>query len=399
MPLNPRMKVISDSAKSFLLAALAVSILVSSSPVYGQSAQPANDDKQFNLLVLGDSIAWGQGLREEHKAWYLVKTWLENNSGRQVRQRVEAHSGAVIGSVGDSAGNPVPALDGEVNRGLPSVNDQIDNALRSYTDPAKVDLVIVDGCINDLDARRLLNAVNTPEGIREAAQQKCGPPMEALLSRITRTFPSAHVIVTGYYPILSERTESDLFMRALAKRLYTGAERMNDKQLRARLIEISRQWYLGSNQMLAIAAGSVDEQLRAKGSRQRVLFAEVGFQPDQSFAASQSRLWGFDASWLRKVLVILTLGRVTLKTNDEQRNQRNASCKETFKPSAGETKQQKEARENRIMLCRLAAIGHPNRKGAQVYADAIGRQLKIVMNSPGWLRSVGAIGLPANTTP
>ncbi len=393
------MKVISNSAKAFLLAALAVSILVSSAPVYGQSTRPAADDKQFNLLVLGDSIAWGQGLREEHKAWYLVKTWLENNSGRKVGERVEAHSGAVIGSVGDSAGNPVPVQDGEVNRGWPSVNDQIESALGSYADPAKVDLIIVDGCINDLDARRLLNAVNTPVGIREAAQQKCGPPMAALLSRITSTFPSAHVIVTGYYPLLSERTESDLFMRALAKRFYTGTARMNDKQLRARLIEISRQWYEGSNQMLAAAAGTVDQQLAAKGSRQRVLFAEVGFQPEHSFAASQSRLWGFDASWLRKVLVILTLGRVTLKTNDEQRNQRNASCKETFKPPAGETKQQKEARENRIMLCRLAAIGHPNRKGAQMYADAIGRQLKIVMNSPGWLRSVGAIGVPANTTP
>jgi hypothetical protein len=209
----------------------------------------------------------------------------------------------------------------------------------------------------------------------------------------------AHVIVTGYYPILSERTESDLFMRALAKIFYTGAARMNDKQLRTRLIEISRQWYEGSNQMLAAAAGTVDQQLAAKGSRQRVLFAEVGFQPEHSFAASQSRLWGFDASWLRKVLVIFTLGRVTLKTNDEQRNQRNASCKETFKPSAGETKQQKEARKNRIMLCRLAAIAHPNPKGAQMYADAIDRQLRIVMNSPGWLRSVGAIGVPANTAP
>jgi lysophospholipase L1-like esterase len=393
------MKIVSKSAKGFLLAALAVSILVSSLPVYGQSAQPATDDKQFNLLVLGDSIAWGQGLREEHKAWFLVKTWLENNGGRQVRQRVEAHSGAVIGSVGDSAGHPAPAQDGEVNRGLPSVNDQIDNALRSYADPAKVDLVIVDGCINDLDARRLLNAVNTPDGIREVAQQKCGPPMEALLSRITRTFPSAHVIVTGYYPLLSERTESDLFMRALAKRFYTGTERMNDKQLRARLIEISRQWYLGSNQMLAVAAGKVDQQLAAQGSRQRVLFAEVGFLPEHSFAAAESRLWGFDASWLRKLLVIFTLGRVTLKTNDEQRNQRDSSCKETFKPPAGETKEQKEARRNRIMLCRLAAIGHPNRKGAQMYADAIGRQLKTVMNSPGWLRSVGAIGVPANSTP
>jgi len=390
------MKVISKSAKAFLLAALAVSVFVLSLPVYGQSAPPAADDKQFNLLVLGDSIAWGQGLREEHKAWYLVKTWLENNSGRKVRETVEAHSGAVIGSVGDSAGNPVPAEDGEVNRGLPSVNDQIDSALGFYADPAKVDLIIVDGCINDLDARRLLNAVNTPDGIREASQQKCGPPMAALLSRITSTFPSAHVIVTGYYPLLSERTESDLFMRALAKRFYTGSARMNDKQLRARLIEISRQWYEGSNQMLAAAAGTVDQQLAARGSRQRVLFAEVGFQPEHSFAASQSRLWGFDASWLRKVLVILTLGRVTLKTNDEQRNQRNASCKETFKPPAGETKQQKEARENRIMLCRLAAIGHPNRKGAQMYADAIDRQLRTVLKSPGWLRSMAAIAAPGN---
>jgi lysophospholipase L1-like esterase len=394
-----RMKVVSNSAKGFLLAALAVSILVSSVPAFGQSAQPAGDDKHFNLLVLGDSIAWGQGLRQEHKAWYLVKTWLEKNGGRQVRERVEAHSGAVIGSVGDSAGNPVPAQDGEVNSGLPSVNDQINNALRSYADPARVDLVIVDGCINDLDARRLLNAVNTPDGIRELAQQKCGPPMEALLGRITRTFSNAHVIVTGYYPILSERTDSDLFMRALAKRFYTGTAPMNDKQLRARLIEISRQWYEGSNQMLAIAASRVDAQLAAQGLRQRALFAEVGFLPENSFAAPQSRLWGFDASWLRKLLVIFTLGRVTLKTNDEQRNQRDTSCKETFKPPAGETKEQKEVRLNRIMLCRLAAIGHPNRKGAQIYADAIARQLKVVISSPGWLRSMGAIAAPGSTVP
>src|SRR5258706_14043044 len=143
------MNVVSYSTKVFLLAALAASLLVSTIPTYGQNAPPVADDTYFNLLVLGDSIAWGQGLREEHKAWYLVKTWLEKNIGRQVREREEAHSGAVIGSVGDSAGNPVPAQDGEVNRGLPSVNDQINNALRAYADPAKVDLEIVDGCIND----------------------------------------------------------------------------------------------------------------------------------------------------------------------------------------------------------------------------------------------------------
>lgn len=388
------MKRIAYSSKSPILAALAAIIFISSLPIYSQSPQPVSEDKsnerQFNLLVLGDSIAWGQGLRDEHKAWYQVKTWLEDSVGRKVHERVEAHSGAVIGSPGDSGGNPVPPLDSEVNRALPSIHHQIDNALRSYADPSQVDLVLVDGCINDLDARRLLNATNTPDGIRELAQQKCGPPVEALLSRITTSFPKAHVIITGYYPILSEKTASDLFMRAMVKRLYTGTAPMNDKQLRTRLIDISREWYLATNQMLAGATSKVDADLAAKGSRQRALFAEIAFQPEHSFAAPQSRLWGFDASFLRKLLVVLTLGRVTLKTNDERRNQRGTSCKETFRRPPGETKDQERARENRIMLCRLAAIGHPNREGAQMYAEAIGKQLKLL----GWLRDMPVIGSP-----
>jgi lysophospholipase L1-like esterase len=393
------MKRIPYLAKCSSLAVLAAISFVSSLPIYAQSEQPAVVDRQFNLLVLGDSIPWGQGLRDEHKAWFLVKAWLENTVGRQVRETIEAHSGAVVGSVGDSAGNPIPPLDGEVNRGLPSVNDQIENALRSYADPAKVDLVIVDGCINDLDARRLLNAANTSEAIRELAQEKCGPPVEALLSRITGTFSNAHVIVTGYYPILSEKTSSDFFMRALFKRLYTGSAPMNDKQLRERLIEMSREWYLATNRMLAAATAKVDAQLAAKGSRQRALFAEVVFLPEHSFAAPQSRLWGFDASAIRKLLVILTLGRVTLNTNDERRSQRSASCNDIFRRPAGETNEQKQARQTRIALCRLAAIGHPNRKGAQMYAEAIGQQLKSVISSRGWLRNPNAIAAPGTAVP
>ena len=387
------MKVVSYSAKSFLRAALAAVICISSLPVYGQSIRPAGDG-QFNLLVLGDSISWGQGLRDEHKAWYQVKTWLEI-SGRKVSERIEAHSGAVIGSVADSGADPIPTLDGEVSRGVPSVNGQIDNALRSYADPSKVDLVLVDGCINDLDARRLLNAANAPAGIVELAQQKCGPPVEALLNRIAASFPNAHVIVTGYYPILSEQTANDFFMRALAKRLYTGSAPMNDKQMRARLVDISREWYQASNQMLAAATEKVDAQLAAKGSQQRTAFAEIVFLPEHSFAAPQSRLWGFDASAIRKLLVILTLGRVTLKTNDEQRNQRRTSCKETYRRTAGETREQNETREARLLQCRLAAIGHPNRRGAVMYAEAISRQLKLLISGPGWLRDKGLIAAPS----
>jgi lysophospholipase L1-like esterase len=387
-----------------LVIALAAIILISSGAARAQNPQPAATEKPaprpLNMLVLGDSISWGQGLKDEHKAWHQTKTWLKETTGRDVRERIEAHSGAVIGTdEKTSQANFVAPLDGEVNRAVPTINAQIDEALKSYADPSQVDLVLVDGCINDVDARRLLNAVNTPDEIHRSAEAKCGGLVENLLQRITASFPNAHVIVTGYFPIISEETANDFFTRALAKTLYTpaaGTPRMSDKELRARLIAISKEWYQSSNHWLTVATGKVDAELSAKGSRQRVLFAPVSFLPEHSFRARESRLWGFDASFLRKVLVVLTLGKVALRTNDERRNQRDASCKEIFKTMRGETKDEKRYRETRLMLCRIAAIGHPNRKGAVMYAEAINRQLRPLIADSGWLKeaTAGAAGSP-----
>ena len=383
------------------IAAFAAVILISFS-ICGQSPQTTPDnpaERQLNLLVLGDSILWGQGLKEEHKAWYQVKTWMQKTSGRTVREKIEAHSGALVGSARDLPLNAVTRVDGEVNRPAPTVNDQIDDAVKSYADPSQVDLVLVDGCINDIDARRFLNAANTPDRIRGLAQEKCGSLVEAMLGRITSSFPNAYVIVTGYFPVISEQTENDLFMRALAKRFYTpeaGSPKMSDKQLRARLIEISKEWYQASNHSLMGAASKIDGQLAAKGSRQRVLFADIGFLPEHSFGARNSRFWGFDASALRKLLVVLTFGKVTIRANDERRSQRNASCKEVFKRPAGETEDQKRTRKGNLMLCRLAAVGHPNRKGALMYAEAISKQLKLLVGEAGWLRDLRNVTAPGN---
>src|SRR5262245_19968496 len=400
------MRVVAPSATLSRLAALAAAILVSLT-AYAQTSQTSatvKTERAINLLVLGDSIPWGQGLKDEHKAWFLVKKWLEQNTGREVRAQIEAHSGALIGAIAEPGVDPRTnyALDGELSRGQPTINDQIDSALHLFADPSQVDLVLVDGCINDLDSRRLLNAANTPDSIRELAQAKCGGPVEALLSRITTLFPAAHVVITGYYPIITENTANDLFMRALAKRFYSpaaGATKLNDKALRARLIAISREWYQTSDLMLAVTARKIDSQLTSKGSRQRVIFADPAFQPEHSFAASKSRLWGFDASALRKLLVVLTLGKVQLRTNDERRSQRTALCKTQFKKSENETPEQKASREDRLMRCRLAAAGHPNRKGAAMYADAIGKLLKPIIADTGWLKDPRAIASPANPVP
>lgn len=382
------------------LALVAVAALISFSTVFAQSAEAERKaDRSLNLVVLGDSISWGQGLKEEHKSWYLIKSWLQQTTGREVRTTIEAHSGAVIGSPDDLKGPSNGELDGELSRAYPTIHGQLDNAIKRFADPRQVDLVLVNGCINDLDSRRLLNAANTPEHIRLSAQEKCGPPMETLLQRITRAFPNTHVVVTGYYPILSERSANDLFMRALTRRFYTpeaGAPRLNDQMLRARLISISREWYQTSDQMLSAAARKIDAQLQAAGSHQRVLFADAGFAPENAFAAGRSRLWGFDATTLRKLLVVLTLGKIKVRTNDDRRSQRSELCKTILAKTENESPEERAARADRLLRCRVAAVGHPNRKGAAMYADAVGRLLKTLISETGWLRDSRTLAAPSS---
>ena len=114
----------------------------------------------------------------------------------------------------------------------------------------------------------------------------------------------------------------------------------------------------------------------ARGTRQRVLFAKVALEPEHAFSARKSQLWGFDASFLRKLLVVLTLGKVDLRTNDEVSSLRSAACRDFYKSVPGESEDEKRSRKDRLMVCRLAAIAHPNRKGAVLYAEAIKEQMQ-----------------------
>ena len=378
--------------------ALATLILVFTYTTYAQSSQPAAKtaigQPELNLLVLGDSILWGQGLKEEHKSWYLVKMWLQE-TGVTVREKIEAHAGAVIGTAGTSPPKSL-TLYGEVNSAWPTLHDQIDDALKSFVDPSQVDLVLVDGCINDVNARRFLNAANTPEVIQELAREKCGAPVEELLTRIAASFPNAHIVITGYYPVVSDKTPRDLFMRALAKRFYApmaaDGPKLSDKELLARLARISTAWYEASNRWLMEAVAKVNSLMALKGSRQRVLFAKIPFLPEHAFAARESRLWGFEGTTLRKMLALVTLGKVDLHANDEVRSQRASVCQDFFKRVPGETEEQKRTRKDHLLVCRLASIAHPNRKGAVMYAEAIKEQLQIFLRNPGWLRTSAVSG-------
>jgi lysophospholipase L1-like esterase len=365
-----------------------VGIILTVSCAYSQAPESPGQAKaikrQLNMLVLGDSIVWGQGLKTEHKTWYQLKTWLELNTGRVVVERIEAHSGAVIesGSADDSrvAKNP------EVNLALPTINEEVDNALKFYSDPSTVDLVLISACGNDVGAGNLLNASGSEE-VDRITQAKCGPPMERLLHKIATSFPAAQVIVVGYYPFFSEKTRNDFVMKALARRFYKtapGAPRIGRKEVLEQLTANSRTWYQSSNKTLAEVARKTSAELGA--GRERIVFVKIEFPSDYSFAAKGTRLWGFNRSPFRMMLVFLSFGKIPLPPNDEVRSQRRASCDDVFKRQPNETSEQKKDRQRRHLLCRYASLGHPNRKGAILYADAITEALKTTLGINGLSR-------------
>lgn len=109
------------------------------------------------------------------------------------------------------------------------------------------------------------------------------------------------------------------------------------------------------------------------------MFARIDFLPEHSFRAPKTQLWNFESSPIRKLLVILSFGKISLRPNDQVRRQRNASCKKFWKIAPSESASGKKERKNQELLCRYAALGHPNREGALVYVEAISEQLKTML--------------------
>ncbi len=383
--------------KPFLFAAvltLAVSYGAISASANCNPGAPAAKGGALHMLVLGDSIMWGQGLKPEQKFWRRVKCWIEEKSGREVFEKVFAHSGALI----DNSSTEPPRFtskDREVNLPFPTVNQQLDQARAYYgNDRASVDLILVDGCINDVDVANLLDATAAPESMRQRITGPCLNGMHTLLQRITSSFPNARIIVTGYYRIVAAETDDNAFLRQLVKKINSGkpeARRMTDKQLRERLIAISELWYRTSTASLEEAVNRVNAELGAQDRSPRVSFVEIGFSPEHSFAAADTLLWNFvfgstNLSGFRKVIVALSFGTAAYKPNDDVRESRVKSCNETFKPppkGTKESKEEKQSRNDHLLICRYASLGHPNQMGALIYAEAIKGKLQSFIDRVG----------------
>ncbi len=379
-----------------LLFVLGVLFLLNATPVFADCPDqgPFAKDEPLQMLVIGDSIMWGQGLREDEKFSTRVKCWLQQKTSREVRVHVEAHSGAVIS--GSSGPTDFPTTSGEVNSTTPTINQQLDHAIRFYNESrTSPSLILMNGCINDIGVKNLLAAATPLGDLRVQARTICGDSMLALLQRVRNSFPQAQVLVTGYYPIVSAQSDDNPFLRLLVKKLNNlrpEAPKMTDKEMRQRLIAISSEWYKTSTASLSEAVTKINSA-EPPGVFSKVAFVEIQFGPEHVFAAPETLLWNFmyastNVTGFTKLIVLLSFGTTAYKPNDHVRETRVKSCEQTFKKPKGikEDKKQKSAREDLRLICRYASLGHPNHMGALIYTEAIKGHLLQVIDKAGWKR-------------
>lgn len=309
----------------------------------------------IRLLAFGDSVMWGQGLLHPNKLSTLVGEKLkERFSGRGVyADEIYAHSGAtVVPPTGELLpGRPslLPPSDGrdeEATRGeVPSSSPSISAQIRAWDRPelreaaARVDVVLLDGGINDVNVRNIIHPFNSDDALRRDTERFCGGiGMTPLLHLALRVFPNARIIVIGYYPIVSEQSNTFMILLLLSTLaivsvtavpgLTAAALAIIHERMNAR----SRIFFETSSRVLA-------ETVHAAGPR--VTFVPSGFGPEHAFAAPQSRLWGL--GFPAEPIDPIALARRRVCTGDA--------------------------------ICQIASIAHPNPDGARAYADAIAPHL------------------------
>jgi pyruvate/2-oxoglutarate dehydrogenase complex dihydrolipoamide acyltransferase (E2) component len=291
------------------------------------------------LVTVGDSVHWGQGLTRPNKLHTRVAHRLRAQDPGLVEHHM-AHSGAVIG-VGATVVRP--GVDGEVPVGSPTILEQV---AAFPGDPAEVDTVLVNGGINDVDIRNILNPLLSSQRLSDLIQEHCLDSMRVLLEETVSRFPAARtrIVVTAYYPILSHRSkpfgiplllESEgLLAPATTSHLATVGKNP--------VVEHCLLFWRESTTCLRQAVDAVN----AAHPPARIRFVDPGFTERNAAFADEPWLFGM---------------KLGLLPEDEVAGPRRSSCQAAI--PAGEIL----AREQ----CFRASAGHPNVWGAGRYADAI----------------------------
>ena len=249
-----------------------------------------------------------------------------------------AHSGAVIGATG-ATGSPEP---GEVPASRLSVIEQCDGYTNS---PETVDLVLMDGGINDVGVATILNPLALIPSLESRIVRACHDGMLVLLRKVSAKFskPSCRILVTGYYPILSAKSDPTGTLKLLSLfGIAVPAFLDKDEDFINPVLDRCEKFFRNSTQQL--------QQAITDAGDGRITFVPSGFTDDNSvFVPGTSLLWGLDLS------------------DDMDPQDPVATARRPLCDTAYPNPLQVVDRE----LCYRASAGHPNVQGAVQFSKQI----------------------------
>lgn len=322
---------------------------------------PRAATEMFRIAVLGDSAAWGQGLAFENKTSGLVVSRLKPQlGGRDVGTHTAAHSGAVItpSKMNDDAAWAAKEWDGEIPRAYPSITYQAAEQIRN---PEQCQLVLMNGGINDVGVMNIVSplASVTPEIVRGLTRTACRDNLALLLKNVVvPRFRNATIVVTNYFPIVGPDSDIAALKGLLTILMGRDAPAM-EEVLRAKLAAQSQAFHEESTRGMREAVAAVNAGLPAP----RVLFVDGGFTAAHAVGMPNALLYNpFE--------------------KDQAYMIREAQCGPSFGildlPN--------------LAMCHHANMGHPNPRGADLFAQAIMRAIAPMI--PAW-----AAQAPVATTP
>jgi hypothetical protein len=282
-----------------------------------------------SLLVIGDSVVWGQGLAYEHKTASILAKHL----GAEIKML--AHSGAKIG-IRDSYTVTMPSA--EVPCFFPTILQQ----LQEFNgDPASVQWVLMNGGINDVEIQRVFNPMIPQYELELHIRNYCGRDLLAILQQATQKFRNARTLVLGYYPALSHlsRPEGVESLYSLVHGV-RFAPLFDADLFRYELVEHCLRFWKLSTGLFRSAVASVN---REAGS-QRAIFVDSGMEEANAAYAPQSLLW-------------------ECESNDPNRAPDEAVPERRV---AYELVGADDLQKNQVLL---SAVGHPNIAGAARMAE------------------------------
>ncbi|MEU4493342.1 PKD domain-containing protein [Streptomyces sp. NPDC023998] len=328
------------------------------------------------VASVGDSVVWGQGLDHDQKFPYLTGELLGRATGRGHQHMDYSISGAVLDAPGLPAGNNDAAcLDrrekqdpdgdgemefGEVTQQMPDVFCQLEAAgAQARAGGYGLDLVVVNGCINDIDPFFGIGVGITPgsKNVPEAVQRECsgvgaapenpakdvpyfsgakvgygGRGMQAAIEKAHSLPGHPKVIVADFYYALSRRSASVPASRCSTPGL-TGARLSSCKGALGQVAVRYEQYTQLANDAYRQAAAAANE---ASTDGPYAVAADGLFSLDSAVLAPHSKLWDTPVT-------------------DSAFPLRTRAC-----PELSETPAQ----------CLTAAVAHPDIEGARQYADS-----------------------------